>query len=101
MEGIMVTEKRRAGYGQDRLARILGEKGMTVKSSTVRYVLKRHKLSVKYKGSGYRSRNRFYNFEELFLLHHFQVDFKEVYNATRLSKEALGWLKRLNIPPYQ
>jgi len=98
---MMMTEKKRAGYGQGRLDRILGEKGTTVEPFTVPYVLKHHKLSINYKRSGSRSRNRFYNFEELFFLQHLQVDLKEVYNATKLSKEVLSWAKGLNISPYQ
>jgi hypothetical protein len=63
--------------------------------------LKRHKLSVKYKRSRYRRRNRFYDFESLYPLQHFKVDLKEIYDATALSDETLRRAKRLNIPPHQ
>jgi len=52
-------------------------------------------------GATYRRRNRFYDFESLYPLQHFQVDLKEVYDSTTLSEQTLRWAKRLNIPPYQ
>jgi hypothetical protein len=63
--------------------------------------LRRYKLSIKYKRSRYRSRNRFYDFESLYPLQHFQVDLKEVYDSTTLSEQTLRWAKRLSIPRYQ
>jgi len=63
--------------------------------------LRRYKLSSKHKRSRYRQRNRFYDFESLYPLQPFQVDLKEVYDATTLSEETLGWAKRINLPPYQ
>ncbi len=101
VEGLIVAERERTGYGRDRISRILREKGLEVKPSTVRYVLRRYNLSIKYKRSRYRSRNRFYDFEALYPLQHFQVDLKEVYDSTTLSEQTLRWAKRLNIPPYQ
>jgi len=101
VEALIVAERKKTGFGRDRLARILHERGVEVKPSTVRYVLRRYKLSAKYKRSRYRSRNRFYDFESLYPLSHFQVDLKEVYDATTLSEETLRWARKLNIPPYQ
>jgi len=101
VEGMIVAERKRTGYGRDRIARLLREKGVEVKPSTVRYVLRRYKLSIKYKRSRYRRRNRFYDFDSLYPLQHFQVDLKEVYDATTLSEQTLRWAKKLNIPPYQ
>jgi len=63
--------------------------------------VKRYKLNVKYKRSRYRRRNRFYDFEELYPLKYFQVDLKELSDATTLYEETLCWAKRLIIPPYQ
>ena len=82
----------------DRIARILQEKGLEVKSSTVRYVLRRYKLSIKYKRSRYRRRNRFYDFEALYPLQHFQVDLKEVYDSTTLSEQTLRWAREIKYP---
>ena len=101
VESLIIAERKRTGYGRDRIARLLREKGFEVKPSTVRYVLKRYKLSSKYKRSRYRRRNRFYDFEALYPLQHFQVDLKEVCDATTLSPQTLRWARKLNIPPYQ
>jgi len=101
VEGMIVAVRKETGYGRDRIARILRERGVEVKPSTVRCVLRRYKLSSKHKRSRYRQRNRFYDFESLYPLQHFQVDLKEVYDATTLSEETLSWAKRINIPPYQ
>ncbi|PMP95112.1 MAG: hypothetical protein C0168_07025 [Candidatus Aminicenantes bacterium] len=101
VEALIVAERKKTGYGRDRIVRILQERGVEVKPSAVRYVLRRYKLSIKYKRSRYRHRNRFYDFESLYPLQHFQVDLKEVYDATTLSEETLRWAKKLNIPPYQ
>ncbi len=38
IEGIIAKEWKKTGYGRDRLARNLTEKGIPVKPSTVRYV---------------------------------------------------------------
>ncbi|NPV83098.1 MAG: helix-turn-helix domain containing protein [Candidatus Aminicenantes bacterium] len=101
VEAMILAEREKTGYGRDRIARILREKGIEVKPSTVRYVLRRYGVSPKYKRSRYRRRCRFYDLESLYPLQHFQVDLKEVYDATTLSEETLRWAKRLNIPPYQ
>jgi hypothetical protein len=53
------------------------------------------------KRSKYRKRQRFYDFEELFPLSHFEVDLKEIYDTKTLSKEAIEHGERLKIPPYQ
>ncbi len=100
VEAMVIAERKKSGYGRERLARILRERGVEIKPSTVRYVLRRYKLSGKYKRSRYRRRNRFYDFEPLYPLQHFQVDLKEVYDATTLSKQTLRWAKRINIPAY-
>jgi len=101
VEALIVAERKKTGYGRERIARLLRERGVEVSPFTVRYVLRRYKLRVKYKRSRYRRRNRFYDFEALYPLQHFQVDLKEVYDATTLSGQTLHWAKRLNIPPYQ
>ena len=101
VEALIVAERKKTGYGRDRIARLLRERGVEVRPSTVRYVLRRYKLSIKYKRSRYRRRNRFYDFDALYPLQHFQVDLKEVYDATTLSEQTLRWARRLNIPPYQ
>jgi len=101
VEAMIVAERKKTGYGRDRIARILQEKGVEVTPSTVRYVLRRYRLSIKYKRSRYRRRNRFYDFDSLYPLQHFQVDLKEVYDSTTLSEETLRWARKLNIPPYQ
>ncbi len=89
MEALIVAERKKTGYGRDRIARLLRERGVEVRPSTVRYVLRRYKLSIKYKRSSYRRRNRFYDFDALYPLQHFQVDLKEVYDATTLSEQTL------------
>ncbi len=101
VEALIIADRKKTGFGRDRVARILHERGVEVKPSNVRYVLKRYKLTAKYKRSRYRSRNRFYDFESLYPLSHFQVDLKEVYDAATLSEETLRWARKLNIPPYQ
>ncbi|MDI6811184.1 MAG: helix-turn-helix domain-containing protein, partial [archaeon] len=101
VEGMIIALRKKTGYGRDRIARILRERGVEVKPSTVRYVLRRYKLSSKHKRSRYRQRNRFYDFETPYPLQPFQVDLKEVYDSTTLSEETLGRARRLNIPPYQ
>ena len=101
VEGMITAVRKETGYGRERIARILRERGVEVKPSTVRCVLRRYKLSSKHKRSRYRQRNRFYDFESLYPLQHFQVDLKEVYDATTLSEETLRWAKRINVPPYQ
>ncbi|MDI6698102.1 MAG: helix-turn-helix domain-containing protein [Candidatus Saccharicenans sp.] len=101
VEGMSIALRKKTGYGRDRIARILRERGVEVKPSTVRYVLRRYKLSSRHKRSRYRQRNRFYDFETLYPLQPFQVDLKEVYDSTTLSEETLRRARRLNIPPYQ
>jgi len=78
-----------------RIARVLKEKGIEVKPSTVRYVLERYGLQGRYKRSKYRKRRRFYDFDALYPLSHFEVDLKEI------SEESITHASKLNIPPYQ
>jgi hypothetical protein len=56
--------------------------------SRVRCVLKRHNLTAKYKHSK-TVRDRDYDFEELYLLQHFEVDLKEIYDQSTLTEEVL------------
>ncbi len=44
---------------------------------------------------------RFYDFEELYPLEHFEVDLKEIFDKSTLSEEAIRHAQRINIPPYQ
>lgn len=81
---MIITERNKTGYGRDRIARNLTEKGIPVKPSTVRNVLRRYKASAKYKISKYRKKQRFYDFEELYPLEHFEVDLKEIYDQSTL-----------------
>ncbi len=67
VEGMITAVRKDTGYGRDRIARILRERGVEVNPSTVRCVLRRYKLSSKHKRSRYRQRNRFYDFESLYL----------------------------------
>jgi transposase len=85
IEVIIIAEREKTGYGRERIVRNLKRKGIDVKISTVRYVLKRYKLTGKYKRSNYRSKVRFYNFEKLYPLEIFQVDLKEIFDKTTLS----------------
>ncbi|MGB4705078.1 MAG: helix-turn-helix domain-containing protein [Candidatus Saccharicenans sp.] len=101
VEGMIIALRKKTGYGRERIARLLREQGVEVRPSTVRYVLRRYKLSSKHKRSRYRQRNRYYDFESLYPLQHFQVDLKEIYDSTTLSEETLRWAKRINLPPYQ
>jgi len=101
IEGIIIAEREKTGYGRERIAKNLKEKGIDVKVSTVRYVLKRYKLPGKYKRSEYRSKVRFYDFENLSPLEYFQVDLKEVFDRATLSEEAIKHAEKTNIPPYQ
>ncbi|MBC7364691.1 MAG: hypothetical protein H5U07_09180 [Candidatus Aminicenantes bacterium] len=89
VEALIAAERKRTGYDRDRIARILGEKGLEVKPSTVRYFLRQYKLSLKYKPSRYGRRNSCYDFDPLYPLQHFQVALKEVYDATTLSEQNL------------
>jgi hypothetical protein len=82
---IIIAEREKTGYGRERIVRNLKGKGIDVKISTVRYVLKRYKLTGKYKRSNYRSNVRFYDFEKLYPLEVFQVDLKEIFDKTTLS----------------
>jgi len=101
IEGIIIAEREKTGYGRERIARNLRERGIEVKESTIRYVLKRYKLTGKYKRSRYRKKVRFYDFESLHPLEMFQVDLKEIYDRTTLSKEAIKHAEELEIPLYQ
>ena len=101
IEGMIITERKKTGYGRDRIARNLTERGIQVNPSTVRYVLKRYKASAKYKRSKYRKKQRFYDFEELYPLEHFEVDLKEIYDQSTLSEETIRYAKAINVPPYQ
>ena len=101
IEGIIIAERKKTGYGRDRISRNLNERGVDVKPSTVRYVLRRYKLSAKYKRNKYRKLQRFYDFEDLYPLQHFKVDLKEVYDQSTLSWETISHARRINIPPYQ
>ena len=78
IEGIIVAERKKTGYGRDRIARDLTERGIAVKPSTVRYVLRRYNVGAKYKRNKYRKKQRFYDFEDLYPLQHFEVDLKEI-----------------------
>jgi transposase len=42
IEGLILTEREKIGYGRGRIARNLSERGIPVKPSTVRYVLRRY-----------------------------------------------------------
>lgn len=101
IELIIIAERKKTGFGRDRLARILKEKGISVNPSSVRYVLKRHGLTSKYKRSKYRKRVRFYDFESLYPLSHFEVDLKEIYDKGTLSEDCISYAQSLRIPPYQ
>jgi len=46
---MIVAERKGTSYGGDRIALLIQGKGVEVKPSTVRYVLKRYKLSIKHK----------------------------------------------------
>ncbi|MCX8119194.1 MAG: helix-turn-helix domain-containing protein, partial [Desulfobacterota bacterium] len=72
IEAIILAERKKTGYGRDRIARNLTARGIPVKPSTVRYVLRRYQVSAKYKRSRYRKKQRFYDFEELYPLQHFE-----------------------------
>ena len=101
IEGIILSERKKTGYGRDRIARNLTERGIAVKPSQVRYVLKRYNIGAKYKRNKYRKKQRFYDFEELYPLQHFEVDLKEIYDQSTLSHEAIEHATSINVPPYQ
>jgi transposase len=101
IEGMILIEREKTGYGRDRIARNLSARGIPVKPSTVRYVLKRYQASAKYKRSRYRKKQRFYDFEELHPLEHFEVDLKEIYDPFTLSEQAIQHAKAIHIPLYQ
>ena len=54
LELAILSVRKKTGYGRVRIARVLKEKGIEVKPSTVRYVLKRYGLQGRYKRSKYR-----------------------------------------------
>ncbi len=100
-EGMIIAVRKKTGFGRDRIARLLHVRGVEVRTSTVRFVLRRYKLSAKHKRSSERQRNHFYDFKSLYPLQHFKVDLKEIYDATVLSQKTLRWARKINIPPYQ
>lgn len=99
LEGAILAERKRTGYGRDRISRLLQERGLQVKPSTVRCVLRRYKISGKDKRSRFRRRQRFYDFDFLYPLEHFQVDLKEIYDQSTLPSSTLRWARKINIPP--
>jgi len=101
LECMIIAERKKTGYGRERILRNLREKGIEVTSSQVRYTLRRYKIPPKYKRSNYRKRNRFYDFDKLHPLEHFEVDLKEIYDQKTLSKEAITHAKKIHIPFYQ
>jgi putative transposase len=101
IEGMILTEREKTGYGRDRIARNLSVRGIPVNPSTVRYVLRRYHASAKYKWSRYRKKQRFYDFEQLHPLEHFEVDLKEIYDQSTLSQETIHHAQSIHIPPYQ
>ena len=101
LELAIASVRKKTGYGRDRIVRVLKEKGIEVKPSTVRYVLKRYGLQGRYKRSKYRKRQRFYDFDALYPLSHFEVDLKEIYDTGTLSEECISHASKVNIPPYQ
>jgi len=101
LEGIIIAEAKKTGYGRDRISRILTHKGYAVKPSTVRYVLKRYKISPKYKRTRYRRRQRYYDFDSLFPLQHFEVDLKEIFDKRTLPLSSIEHARKRQIPPYQ
>ena len=101
IEGMILAERKKTGYGRDRISRNLTARGIPVKPSTVRYVLRRYQVSAKYKRSRYRKKQRFYDFEELHPLEHFEVDLKEIYDQSTLSEETIQHAQSIHIPPYQ
>lgn len=101
IEGVILTERKKSGYGRDRIARNPSERGVLVTPSTVRYVLKHYGASAKYKRSPYRKRQRFYDFEHLHPLEHFQVDLKEIYDQSSLPPEAVAHGRCHHVPPDQ
>ena len=101
IEIIIVSERIKTGYGRDRIARILCEKGLEVKPSTVRYVLRRYKLQGKYKRCKWKKKKRYYDFDSLYPLQHFETDLKEIFDKGTLSEKVIERAKKRNIPPYQ
>lgn len=101
LEAAILAERKKTGYGRDRISRLLQERGLEIKPSTVRCVLRRYKIQAKYKRSRFRRRQRFYDFDSLYPLEHFQVDLKEIYDQSTLPSSTLRWARKINIPPYQ
>ncbi|MCX7974762.1 MAG: hypothetical protein N3B16_09735 [Candidatus Aminicenantes bacterium] len=101
LNGAVLAERKRTGYGRDRIARLFQARGLAVRPSTVRCVLRRYKVQAKHKRSKYRRRQRFSDFESLYPLQHFQVDLKQIYDQSTLPQSMLRWAKKINIPPYQ
>ena len=56
LEIIIVSIRIKTGYGRDRITRVLCERGIEVKPSTVRYVLQRYNLVRKYKRSRWKKK---------------------------------------------
>ena len=92
------------GWGRDRIFEQLHkvpEHKREVTVSKVRYTLRRLGIKGKYKRSIFRSQHRFFDFEGMYPMSHFQIDVKEIYDQSALSKKAIANARRLNIPPYQ
>lgn len=101
LEALIIATAKKTGYGRDRIARILTERGYPVKPSTVRYVLRRYKVSAKYKRTKYRKRQRYYDFDSLYPLQHFEVDLKEIFDSKTLPLSDISHGRILGVPLYQ
>ncbi len=101
LECMIIAERKKTGYGRERILRNLRERGIEVTSSLVRYTLRRYNIPQKYKRSNYRKRNRFYDFEKLHSLEHFEVDLKEICDQKTLFREAITHAEKIHIPFYQ
>ena len=102
IEQAIIKAYKRCHCGRGRLYRLVKKKlGNRVTEWMVRYTLRRHKLTGKYRVSAFRRRRRYYDFRGLYPLRYFQVDVKEILDGTALSEGVIRHAEEKGVPRYQ
>lgn len=101
LESKIIKLRKKTGYGRIRIQRLLLAEGINIGLKAIQNVIKRNKLSGKYKRNKYRVRRRFYDFDKLYPFSVFQVDLKEIFDRSTLSEKVILDSEKKKIPPYQ
>lgn len=100
IEYMVIIERKRTGYGPQRLERVMRSRGIEIKSETIKKIIRRNKLTKKRRRTRYRTR-RYYDFDSIYPLSVFEVDLKEVYDKRALPKDVIEHARQIKVPRYQ